>query len=335
MAFTFGFYNSFDGDRKYDAIQMSQIFDGIIRDGVYSTVEKSMILKVNEAGNVVVQPGRAWFDHTWNYNDSDLPLQTPESDLLLDRYDAVVIDINSDVENRKNDIIWVLGTPSSNPQKPTLIKTLEHTQYPLGYVYRKANSVEILQENIENTVGTTECPFVTGILETISIDELLLQWKDQWTQFVIAYEKSAEEWQQEQRDDFNRFYLEFKIQMEDFERSYGQEFSDWFSRLQDILDENTAGHLQNEVDEITETEFNRYYGLINSTTDINKTTGVITTTTSESLITTRFQTNNNSDKTITTTISMNSGNFDYVKTTTIVKNATGTNIRTTYIRRPK
>ncbi len=35
MSVTFGFYNSVNGDRKYDAIQMSSIFDGIIRDGVF------------------------------------------------------------------------------------------------------------------------------------------------------------------------------------------------------------------------------------------------------------------------------------------------------------
>ena len=34
MAFTCGFFNSENGDRKYNAEQMSAIFDGIIADGV-------------------------------------------------------------------------------------------------------------------------------------------------------------------------------------------------------------------------------------------------------------------------------------------------------------
>lgn len=210
MAFSFGFYNSFEHDRRYNSLQISRIFDGIINDGIYATVEKAMILRVNELGQVVVQPGRGWFDHTWNYNDADLPLPTPESDLLLDRYDAVVIDIDSSNAQRKNDIIWVIGEPSSTPQKPNMIKTFEHTQYPLGYVYRKANSTEISQEDVKNAVGTEECPFVTGIIDTISIDELLLQWKDQWDQFMSRYEESAGQWiadrQKEYIDHFTKLY---------------------------------------------------------------------------------------------------------------------------------
>lgn len=38
MAFTFGFYNSLNGDRKYNAEQVSSIFDGLISDGVYDTM---------------------------------------------------------------------------------------------------------------------------------------------------------------------------------------------------------------------------------------------------------------------------------------------------------
>ena len=41
MALTYGFYNSKNGDRKYDAVAMSRMFDGIIRDGVISAYGKS------------------------------------------------------------------------------------------------------------------------------------------------------------------------------------------------------------------------------------------------------------------------------------------------------
>jgi hypothetical protein len=335
MAFSFGFYNSFNHDRRYNAIQISMIFDGIISDGIYANYEKAMIVKASEEENtVIVQPGRAWFDHTWNYNDADLPIIADQSEIVLDRIDALVIDISSNENYRTNDIIWVKGTPSSNPERPVLTNTLEHHQYPLCYIYRKANTEIINQEDITNTVGTEECPFVTGILDTVSIDELLLQWKDQWAQFMIVYEKSADDWQKEQQDDFKQFYSEFKTQMNAFEQASGKEFTDWFSRLQEILDENTASHLQNEIDEITETEFNRFYGLINSTTDIDDAKNVITTSTSDAVSTTRFQTSDENE-TITTTIVMNSGNFDYVRTTIIIPTDSGDHIETNYIRRAK
>lgn len=335
MAFSFGFYNSFNHDRKYNSIQISMIFDGIISDGIYATIGEAMVVKATSEDNtVVVGPGRGWFDHTWNYNDADLPVNAPISDVLLKRIDALVIDINANENYRENKIMWVQGTPSSNPVRPTMINTLEHHQYPLCYIERKPNVEKILQVDITNMVGSSECPFVTGILQTINIDQLLLQWKDQWAQFVIAYEKMAEEWMDDQKADFEAYYTEFKRQMDAFEAASGKEFNDWFASIQDIFDGSVAGHLQNEINQITETEFLRYYGLINSVTVINDSTNTITTTTSEATETTRFATNTGGE-TITTTIIMTSGNYDYVKTTTIIPQSTGDRIETTYIKRPK
>ena len=335
MAFSFGFYNSFNHDRRYNAIQMSMIFDGIISDGIYATIGEAMVVKATSEDNVVVVgPGRGWFDHTWNYNDADLPVNAPISDVLLKRIDALVIDINANENYRENKIVWVQGTPSSNPVRPTMINTFERHQYPLCYVERKPNVEKILQADITNMVGSSECPFVTGILQTINIDHLLLQWKDQWAQFVIAYEKTDDEWMDDQKADFTAYYNEFKRQMDAFEAASGKEFNDWFASIQDIFDGSVAGHLQNEIDQITETEFLRYYGLINSVTIINDSTNTITTTTSEATETTRFATNANGE-TITTTIVMSSGNYDYVKTTTIIPQSTGDRIETTYIKRPK
>lgn len=217
MAFSFGFYNSFNHDRRYNSIQISMIFDGIITDGIYATLGEAMVVKATEEDNVVVVgPGRGWFDHTWNYNDADLPVNAPISDVLLKRIDALVIDINANENFRDNKIMWVQGTPSSNPVRPTMINTLEHHQYPLCYVDRKPNVEKILQSDITNMVGSSECPFVTGILETINIDQLLLQWKDQWAQFVITYENSATEWMDDQKADFASYYTEFKRQMAAF-----------------------------------------------------------------------------------------------------------------------
>ena len=45
MSVTYGFYNSKNKDRRYDAIQMSSIFDGIIRDGILQHVGTAMMVK--------------------------------------------------------------------------------------------------------------------------------------------------------------------------------------------------------------------------------------------------------------------------------------------------
>lgn len=95
MSVTFGFYNSKEGDRRYDAIQMSSIFDGIIQDGILQHVGTAMVVKESEAMIINVGVGRAWFNHTWTLNDALLPLVVPQSEILLNRYDAVVLEVDS------------------------------------------------------------------------------------------------------------------------------------------------------------------------------------------------------------------------------------------------
>lgn len=160
MSVTFGFYNSKEGDRRYDAIQMSSIFDGIIQDGILQHVGTAMVVKESEAMIINVGVGRAWFNHTWTLNDALLPLVVPQSEILLNRYDAVVLEVDSREAVRANDIKIIKGTPASNPTKPTMVKTNDRWQYPLAYIYVGAGVTSIRQANITNCVGTSECPFV-------------------------------------------------------------------------------------------------------------------------------------------------------------------------------
>ena len=98
---TCGFYNSL-GDRKYDAIQMSEMFDGIINDGIFASIGTGFVVKADTGNIVNVGIGKAWFNHTWTKNDAILPVTCEESEVLLDRIDAIVIEVNTLNEVRDN-----------------------------------------------------------------------------------------------------------------------------------------------------------------------------------------------------------------------------------------
>ena len=217
MSVTFGFYNSKEGDRRYDAIQMSSIFDGIIQDGILQHVGTAMVVKESEAMIINVGVGRAWFNHTWTLNDALLPLVVPQSEILLNRYDAVVLEVDSREAVRANDIKIIKGTPASNPTKPTMVKTNDRWQYPLAYIYVGAGVTSIRQANITNCVGTSECPFVTAPLDKVEIDDLIAQWQDQWKEF---YEKQTTD-----MEETNKFWKEqwstwFLAQTEEIQSAY-------------------------------------------------------------------------------------------------------------------
>ncbi len=247
MALTFGFYNSIEGDRKYDAIQFGRIFDGIITDGVYATYEKGMVVKASyNAGEVIIQPGRAWFNHTWNYNDADFVMEAPAPEVLLDRIDALVLDINEEHDVRENSFAWVKGTPSSNPVRPTLTNNTTHHQYPLCYVRRYAETTMIYTKDITNMVGTSECPFVTGVLEGIDIDAWINQWDNEFHTWEDATKVSFEGWMVSQQNVYTVWYNTIKDQME----SDLTDFDAWFESIRGIIDEEAATHLQAEIDSL-------------------------------------------------------------------------------------
>ena len=188
MALTYGFYNSQDGDRKYDAVQMSSIFDGIIEDGIFQSIGTAMAVTASTGKTVVVGVGRAWFDHTWTLNDSGYPIELPESEVLLDRIDAVVLEVDASVAVRANSFKVVEGSPASSPQRPSLIDNETTHQHALAYILRRAGTEEVTQADITNVIGTSETPYVTGPLSIITADAMLAQWQSEFDQWFESLE---------------------------------------------------------------------------------------------------------------------------------------------------
>lgn len=176
MAVTYGFYNSLNKDRVYNAEQMSAIFDGVITDGVFGAIGGKLMPVAGTGMQVIVKTGKCWFNSTWTLNDAQLPLDIETADVSLTRIDAIVVEINAAVGTRANSIKVIKGTPFANPVKPTLSATETLHQYALGYVTVGAGVTSITAANIEVNVGKTTCPFVTSVLQQTDITDLFNQW---------------------------------------------------------------------------------------------------------------------------------------------------------------
>lgn len=184
MAVTSGFFNSVNHDRLYNAEQISSMFDGIILDGIYQGLGDAFIVKPYSDLNctVTVGTGRAWFDHTWTLNSTELALTLDDPNVLYDRIDAIVIDVDRRQDVRANSIKVVKGTVSeAGATKPTLIEEELHNQYPLAYVTVKAGSAAPIQaQYIENVIGQTKTPLVAGVLEHMDITMFVQQMEDEF-----------------------------------------------------------------------------------------------------------------------------------------------------------
>ena len=232
---TSGFYDSLNHDRRYSSIQFGSIFDGVIRDGVFQHVGSRLMVSQNSGMMISVGTGRAWFNHTWTYNDSILPLTVSQSEVILDRVDAVVLEVDAREEGRTNTIKIVKGTPTSkNAKPPAMLKEKNRWQYPLAYIKVAAGVTSIRTADITNKVGTSDCPFVTAPLDKMSIDDLVKQWADQWQVFyeneTADMNKTNAFWKEQwriwyagQTAEIQQTYLNWEKQWEDFYNTHSGE----------------------------------------------------------------------------------------------------------------
>lgn len=232
---TSGFYDSLNHDRRYSSIQFGSIFDGVIQDGVFQHVGSRLMVSQNSGMMISVGTGRAWFNHTWTYNDSILPLTVPQSEVILDRVDAVVLEVDAREEGRINAIKIVKGTPTSkNAKPPAMLKEKNRWQYPLAYIKVAAGVTSIRTADITNKVGTSDCPFVTAPLDKMSIDDLVKQWADQWRVFyeneTADMNKTNAFWKEQwriwyagQTAEIQQTYLNWEKQWEDFYNTHSGE----------------------------------------------------------------------------------------------------------------
>lgn len=255
MSVSSGFFNSLNGDRKYNAAQMSAIFDGLIIDGVFASIGTAFAVKAAGGLTVNVGIGKAWFDHTWTVNDSILPMTAPEAEVLLDRIDAVVLEVNGMESIRENTIKFVKGNPSSAPSRPILTNEGNVHQYPLCYIYRKYGTAVINQADITPMVGTESTPFVTGILQTISLDELLGKWQDELDRFTDARSQEVDNWIAQEESDFTAWFNKMKADLQQEQTVLDQwiaseqaDFLAWYNQMKDQLSGDVAGNLQLEID---------------------------------------------------------------------------------------
>lgn len=338
MAVTCGFYDSKNGDRKYYAKQFGDMFEGLINDGIFATVGQAMMVSATNGMVITVGSGHAWFNKTWTDNDSPLPLIVEQSELILPRIDAVVLEVDTSIEVRNNTIKIIKGTPATIPANPILVNTETCHRYLLAYINVGAEVTEIKASDITNHVGLEGTPFVTGIIDTISIDGLIAKWQGEWEDWSGAMMSEMDRWANEEKLMFQAFVTEFQNEMKKFEIGSETDFNEWFEHVKGQLSEDAAGNLQNQLDDINKDLFMEYYEIKEKETTVNKDVNGITQSivevSDDATATTTFADTTNG-KSITTIIVPISGAWNYTKNVLIKQDGFNKVITETYTRNAK
>lgn len=192
MAITSGFFNSVNGDRLYNAEEISHYFDGLISDGVFQNIGSKLAVTQNGGMSVKVGTGRAFVKSHWLKNDEPYVLSINTADTRLNRIDRVVIRLDLTESQRTVTFAVKTGAVAYSPVAPALTRTNTVYELCLAQIYVYANTTTIKQSNIvDYRPNSSVCGWVTGVIKQVDTADLFLQWQsayeDYYTQMTTAF----------------------------------------------------------------------------------------------------------------------------------------------------
>lgn len=121
MAFKSGIFNSVDGDRMYNADDLSQFYYGLISNGVIADPVNALSVSPGTGMKVSVAAGRAMVNCKYFVNTAAYELTLQAADDTNPRIDRVVM--RYDGINREISIVVRTGTPAAAPAPPALVRS--------------------------------------------------------------------------------------------------------------------------------------------------------------------------------------------------------------------
>lgn len=230
MALSYGFFNSSGGDRKYTAEEFGQLFEGIIKYGIFNSIGDSFRVKaIPNTRNVRVGSGRAMMGGRWLNLDAPTTVTVPAAHTSLHRIDSIVLDM--DIPNRTAYIRVQPGTASTNPTPGGVKQETPGAlqRFVLANVRVNAGSINVSQSDITSRIGTSDAPWVTGPLQLLNTDTATAQFEAKTgnalsefgVQTTAAINEKKQEWDQNKNQK-------------------NSEWEAWFQSVKDQL-ENTGG----------------------------------------------------------------------------------------------
>lgn len=197
------FWNSNNGDRRYNADSLSEWLRKFFTTGVFNG---EMQVTPVSGMNINVATGYANIQGKVRFFDTETSFTVPTANSTYPRIDTVVV--QADYTNRNISLVYVQGAYSgNNPEPQAPVRDTGLYQIVLAQIYVAAGATEITTANITDTRSDSDlCGWVTGTVEGVPVDQIVSQMTAQFMEF--------------------------------------------FEHMKDQLDQDAAGHLQLEIDEL-------------------------------------------------------------------------------------
>lgn len=213
-----GFYDAVSGDRTYSADDMNKPYKRLVSNGVFATPygDPSTDFQVAPYTGlyITVDAGQGIFGDKWVENDAKFTITVPSNNTILPRLDSVLVQVDLRQSGRVANIVYRTGIPATNPQAPAINDTSGVVEYRVANVRVNASASSISASNITDCRGTSECPWITALINQVDTSELYRQW-----------EAAYQEYYDETTEDIDAYFAEKEQAFNDFIEQLTQELT--------------------------------------------------------------------------------------------------------------
>ena len=245
-------------DRAVTSEVLRQIYKRYFTNGVFG-ISDSTCFQVSVAtggAGVSIAPGACQIQGATGYEENAVTLEITPNSSNLPRIDTVVARLNDNSDYRSIYFDILEGTPAVTPTAPALTQSDSIWELGLCNIARAANSSVITNSNITDTrADSARCGYVTAI-QKLDTASLYQQFRAYIREVQDALDAADATYNETAQNYLTTLETTGDAQLADITQAFNayaavtkEEFNNWFASIRDILDEDVAGHLQNEIDE--------------------------------------------------------------------------------------
>lgn len=227
------FWNSDNGDRRYNADSMEKWLKKFFTSGVF---QGDLQVLASSGMTVTIQAGYCNLFGKVGLFETVNSITLVAAHSTYPRIDTIVIERND--SDRIVSLKSVSGAYSGDTPQPTAPiwdETQGVYQLVLAQIYVGAGVSAITQANITDTRPIDGlCGYITGTVEEVDFSQFVAQFTAYFNEFKSGNQADFEEWMDAEETDFMT----------------------WYDRMKDQLSEDAAGHLQQEIDDLDDAKEN-------------------------------------------------------------------------------
>lgn len=243
-------FRSVSGDRKYSAEDWAAYFALFLGNGVFYSSADKLKVTAYEGMKIKVGKGAGFIAGRMYMLEADTTVTLDTADGALNRIDRIVL--RCDYTNRLMTVAVKKGSYSASPTAPELTRDADAYELALADVYVAAGVVTITTANItDQRLNTSLCGIVTGLVEQADTQAIFDEFYAYLLEFKQVTAVDIENWTIEQQEAYKTWYTEQQNAFTEWYNSHTtaweQDFTNWFSEVQGMLEGDVATNLTNRV----------------------------------------------------------------------------------------